>query len=61
MVESGDFVDIRFRMRCATRNGRIYWLQSAVVEIASGWACRGTVRIWLYRVPSLIGAIGPCC
>ncbi|GAC1645531.1 MAG: hypothetical protein NVS4B4_20640 [Bradyrhizobium sp.] len=37
----------------------VYWLQAAVVESASVLGLpRAPVRIWLYRVPSLLGAIG---
>ena len=37
----------------------IYWLQSAVVEAANALGLpRPQARIWLYRIPSLIGAIG---
>src|ERR1700754_2217906 len=60
MVESGDFVDIRFQddVRYKKPVG-IYWLQAASVEAASALGLpRAQVRIWLYRVPSLIGAIG---
>jgi 4-amino-4-deoxy-L-arabinose transferase-like glycosyltransferase len=60
MVETGDFVDIRFQddVRYKKPVG-IYWLQAAVVETASALGLqRAPVRIWLYRVPSLIGAIG---
>ena len=60
MVESGDFVDIRFQddVRYKKPVG-IYWLQAAVVETASALGLpRAQVRIWLYRIPSLIGAIG---
>jgi 4-amino-4-deoxy-L-arabinose transferase-like glycosyltransferase len=60
MVESGDFVDIRFQddVRYKKPVG-IYWLQAAAVETASALGLpRAQVRIWLYRVPSLIGAIG---
>ena len=60
MVESGDFVDIRFQddVRYKKPVG-IYWMQSAVVETASALGLpRAQVRIWLYRIPSLIGAIG---
>ncbi|HJZ22533.1 MAG TPA: glycosyltransferase family 39 protein [Bradyrhizobium sp.] len=60
MVESGDFVDIRFQddVRYKKPVG-IYWLQSAVVETAAALGLpRPDVRIWLYRVPSLIGAVG---
>src|SRR3984885_3639125 len=60
MVETGDFVDIRFQddVRYKKPVG-IYWLQSAAVETAAALGLpRAQVRIWLYRVPSLIGAIG---
>ena len=60
MVESGDFVDIRFQddVRYKKPVG-VYWLQAAVVETASALGLpRAPVRVWLYRVPSLIGAIG---
>jgi 4-amino-4-deoxy-L-arabinose transferase-like glycosyltransferase len=60
MVETGDFVDIRFQddVRYKKPVG-IYWLQSAVVETANKLGLpRAQVRIWLYRVPSLLGAIG---
>jgi 4-amino-4-deoxy-L-arabinose transferase-like glycosyltransferase len=60
MVESGDFVDIRFQddVRYKKPVG-IYWMQAAAVETASALGLsRAQVRIWLYRVPSLIGAIG---
>jgi hypothetical protein len=59
MVESGDFVDIRFQddVRYKKPVG-IYWLQAAVVETASSLGLpRAQLRIWLYRIPSLIGAI----
>ena len=48
------------RTTCATRSrSGIYWLQSAVVETASKLGLqRAQIRIWLYRIPSLIGAIG---
>jgi 4-amino-4-deoxy-L-arabinose transferase-like glycosyltransferase len=60
MVESGDFVDIRFQddVRYKKPVG-IYWMQAAAVETASALGLpRAQLRIWLYRVPSLIGAIG---
>jgi 4-amino-4-deoxy-L-arabinose transferase-like glycosyltransferase len=60
MVESGDFVDIRFQddVRYKKPVG-IYWMQAAAVETASALGLpRAQVRIWLYRVPSLIGALG---
>jgi 4-amino-4-deoxy-L-arabinose transferase-like glycosyltransferase len=60
MVESGDFVDIRFQddVRYKKPVG-IYWMQAAAVVTASALGLpRAQVRIWLYRVPSLVGAIG---
>src|ERR1700686_2412945 len=60
MVETGDFVDIRFQddVRYKKPVG-VYWLQSAAVETASALGVpRARLRIWLYRIPSLIGAIG---
>src|SRR3954452_12682942 len=60
MVETGDFIDIRFQddVRYKKPVG-IYWLQSAVVETASMLGLpRAQLRIWIYRIPSLIGAIG---
>ncbi len=60
MVESGDFVDIRFQDEVRYKKPvGIYWMQAAIVESASALGLqRAQVRIWLYRVPSLIGAIG---
>jgi 4-amino-4-deoxy-L-arabinose transferase-like glycosyltransferase len=60
MVESGDFVDIRFQDEVRYKKPvGIYWLQSAAVETASALGLpRAQLRIWIYRIPSLIGAIG---
>jgi 4-amino-4-deoxy-L-arabinose transferase-like glycosyltransferase len=60
MVETGDFVDIRFQNEVRYKKPvGIYWLQAAAVETASSLGLpRAQIRIWLYRVPSLIGAIG---
>src|ERR1700722_2939247 len=60
MVETDDFVDIRFQddVRYKKPVG-IYWLQSAAVKTASALGLpRAQLRIWVYRIPSLIGAIG---
>src|SRR3954454_22661075 len=60
MVETGDYVDIRFQddVRYKKPVG-IYWLQSAAVQTATKIGMqRAQVRIWIYRIPSLIGAIG---
>jgi 4-amino-4-deoxy-L-arabinose transferase-like glycosyltransferase len=60
MVETGDFVDIRFQGEVRYKKPvGIYWLQAAAVETASALGLpRAQVRIWLFRVPSLIGAVG---
>lgn len=60
MVETGEYVDIRFQ-----QSGRykkpvgIYWLQAAIVHTAEAAGMSGArTTIWLYRLPSLVGAIG---
>jgi 4-amino-4-deoxy-L-arabinose transferase-like glycosyltransferase len=60
MVETSDFVDIRFQddVRYKKPVG-IYWMQAAAVETASALGLPGAqLRIWTYRIPSLIGATG---
>ena len=60
MIETGDYVDIRYQDDVRYRKPvGIYWLQANVVNAARalGFANARTT-IWLYRVPSLIGAIG---
>ncbi len=60
MIESRDFIDIRFQD--TTRYKKpvgIYWLQAGVVKAAQGLGLSdATTTIWLYRIPSLLGAIG---
>jgi 4-amino-4-deoxy-L-arabinose transferase-like glycosyltransferase len=60
MVETDDFVDIRFQDEVRYKKPvGIYWLQSAAVKTASALGLpRAALRIWLYRIPSLIGAVG---
>jgi 4-amino-4-deoxy-L-arabinose transferase-like glycosyltransferase len=60
MIETGDYVDIRYQDDVRYRKPvGIYWLQAAVVKsaIALG-APNALTTIWLYRVPSLLGAVG---
>ena len=60
MVESGELVDIHFQddVRYKKPIG-IYWLQSAAVKAAElAGIPNAQLRIWIYRVPSLMGAIG---
>jgi 4-amino-4-deoxy-L-arabinose transferase-like glycosyltransferase len=60
MVESGDYVDIRFQDEVRYKKPvGIYWLQAAVVSTAEALGFRRALTtIWLYRLPSLVGAIG---
>ncbi|MEZ5788543.1 MAG: glycosyltransferase family 39 protein [Xanthobacteraceae bacterium] len=60
MIETGDFVDIRFQDQARHKKPvGIYWLQAAVVKAAEGLGVpQARTRIWLYRMPSLLGAIG---
>src|SRR6516164_1539268 len=60
MVESGDFVDIRFQDEVRYKKPvGIYWMQAAAVQAASVLGLPGAhLRIWVYRIPSLIGAVG---
>jgi 4-amino-4-deoxy-L-arabinose transferase-like glycosyltransferase len=55
MMESGDYVDIRFQDEPRYKKPvGIYWLQSAAVY-ATGHG--PDAALWVYRLPSLIGAI----
>jgi 4-amino-4-deoxy-L-arabinose transferase-like glycosyltransferase len=60
MIETGDYVDIRYQDDVRYRKPvGIYWLQAAVVNAASALGVpNARAKIWLYRVPSLIGAVG---
>jgi 4-amino-4-deoxy-L-arabinose transferase-like glycosyltransferase len=60
MIESGDYVDIRFQDETRYKKPvGIYWLQAAVVNAAEAVGVRqAPTIIWLYRIPSLLGAIG---
>ncbi len=55
MLETGDFITIRFQDR--ERNKKpagIHWLQAASVSAFSDVAAR---EIWAYRIPSLVGGV----
>lgn len=60
MLESGNYVDIRFHTQARHKKPvGIYWLQAATVtagEAIIGPSAR--TSIWLYRLPSLFAAIG---
>lgn len=60
MLETGDFVDIRFQDEVRYKKPvGIYWLQAGAVSVGEAVGIpRATQRIALYRIPSLIGAIG---
>lgn len=60
MVESGDYVDIHFQDEVRYKKPvGIYWLQSAAAKAGNALGIPNAHRtIWLYRVPSLLAAIG---
>ena len=60
MVETGDYVDIRFQNEVRYKKPvGIYWLQAAAIKVAEQLGVPGArTTIWLYRFPSLLGAIG---
>src|SRR6476659_8481293 len=60
MIESGDYIDIRCQDEVRYKKPvGIYWLQAGVVRAAESLGVpQARSTIWLYRVPSLIGAIG---
>jgi 4-amino-4-deoxy-L-arabinose transferase-like glycosyltransferase len=63
MLETGDYINIRFQDEPRLRKPiGIYWLQAAVVDTArSAGVHDALTTIALYRVPSLAGAIGASC
>jgi 4-amino-4-deoxy-L-arabinose transferase-like glycosyltransferase len=60
MLETGEYVDIRFQDEVRYKKPvGIYWLQAAVVKTAEAVGVRNArQKISLYRIPSLIGAVG---
>lgn len=60
MVETGNYVDIRYQADVRYRKPiGIYWLQAGVVKAAQALGVPAArEKIWLYRVPSLLGALG---
>jgi 4-amino-4-deoxy-L-arabinose transferase-like glycosyltransferase len=60
MIETGDYVDIRFQHEVRYKKPvGIYWLQAAVVKTAVVFGVPDALtKIWLYRLPSLLGAVG---
>lgn len=59
MLETGDFIDIRFQHEARFKKPvGIYWLQAAVVSAGEKLGVPDARRqIWLYRIPSLAGAL----
>src|ERR1700722_6678704 len=60
MIENRDYIDIRFQDEVRYKKPvGIYWLQAGVVTTARALGMtRALTTIWLFRVPSLAGAIG---
>ncbi len=57
MIETGQYVDIRFQGEPRYKKPiGIYWLQAAAVKTAE-LAGAGTGDIWAYRIPSFLGAL----
>lgn len=59
MLESGDFVDIRFQGEARHKKPvGIYWLQSGTVAVAEALGVRDArTTMAVYRLPSLLGAL----
>ena len=59
MVENGDYIDIRFQDEVRYKKPvGIYWLQAAAVKAGRALGVNhADTTIWLYRLPSLAGAI----
>jgi 4-amino-4-deoxy-L-arabinose transferase-like glycosyltransferase len=60
MIESGDYVDIRFQDENRYKKPvGIYWLQAAAVKVAQTVGVgRAISNIGIYRLPSFAGAVG---
>ncbi|HEY6834542.1 MAG TPA: glycosyltransferase family 39 protein [Pseudolabrys sp.] len=59
MLETGEYVDIRFQDEVRYKKPvGIYWLQAAAVKAGEAVGIpHARTTIWLYRLPSLLGAI----
>jgi len=60
MLETGEYVDIRFQDEVRYKKPvGIYWMQAAAVKTAEALGVsRAQTKIWIYRIPSLLGGIG---
>lgn len=55
MLETGDFVNIRYQNEARNKKPvGIYWLQAAAVKLVGD---SPSSPIWVYRLPSLLGAV----
>ncbi len=59
MLESGDFLNIRFQGEARNKKpAGIYWMQAAAVAAGNALGVADArTAIWLYRLPSLAGAV----
>src|SRR3954468_9114446 len=59
MLETGEYVDIRFQDEVRYKKPvGIYWMQAAAVKMGKALGVRDALTtIWLYRLPSLFGAL----
>lgn len=59
MIETGDLVDIRFQQEARHKKPvGIYWMQAAAVQAGQALGIpEARTQIFLYRIPSLLGAI----
>src|SRR3984893_17582864 len=59
MIETGDYVDLRFQGEAHyTKPVGMYWLQAMVKTAEALGVPDARLTIWLYRLPSLFGAAG---
>src|SRR5712691_3639332 len=60
MIESADYIDIRYQDEVRYKKPvGVYWLQAGAVRAAEALGVPDArTAIWLYRIPSLIGALG---
>ncbi|WP_448206219.1 ArnT family glycosyltransferase [Azospirillum sp. sgz302134] len=58
MLESGDYVDIRFQDEARHKKPvGIYWLQTAATTLVDKATGHAGKDIWTFRIPSLLGAV----
>lgn len=60
MLETGDFIDIRFQDEARHKKPvGIYWMQAASVSIAEAFGVEDArTNVAIYRIPSVLGALG---